>query len=243
MPQFALHEPTRVTITNVNVRSEKHGDEHVPAADLKVKLTSSNNALDLFDSNLVVMFYKPAEEEPKQPDLDGVPAVSHLPLLRCPVLEPTIKLNTEGIGYRVEIDRGLGGPSNILLTDTKINRFAVALKEGGSVEITWTIQASKLTEDQLGKLAAMIDCETHITAVPPPADAPLIDGTTEAFQKDHPDATDMFAAAHGMDDAFARVGEDPGPGDDDGSDSEGGEPDVQQEPARRSRRRGVAAVE
>lgn len=243
MPQFALHKPTRVTITNVNVRSEKHGDEHVPAADLKVKWTTGNDALGEFHPLLKAMFYKPAQEAPEQPELDGVDAVSDMPLLRCPVLEPTIKLNTEGIGYRVEIDRGLGGPSNILLTDTKINRFAVALKEGGSVEITWTIQASKLTEDQLGKLAAMIDCETQITAVPPPPDAPLIDGTTEAFKADHPDAGDMFAAAHGMDDAFASVGEDPGPGDDDGSDSEGGEPDVQQEPARRSRRRGVAAVE
>lgn len=241
MPQFALYTPTRVTITNVNVRSEKHGDEHVPAADIKVKWTTGNDALDEFHSSLCVMFYKPAEgqEQQAQAELDGVPAVSSLPLLRCPVLEPSIKLNTEGIGYRVEIDRGLGGPSNIVLGDCKLNRFAAALKEGGSVEITWTIQAAKLTEDQLGKLATMIDAETHITAVPPPPDAPLIDGSNEAFAKDHPDAGDMFAAAHAADDAFARVGEDPEPGD---GDSEGGEPDVSSKPARRSRRQ-AAAVE
>lgn len=239
MPQFALYTPTRVTITNVNVRSEKHGDEHVPAADIKVRWTTGNDALGEFHPLLKAMFYKPAQEAPEQPELDGVEAVSDMPLLRCPVLEPSIKLNTEGIGYRVEIDRGLGGPSNILLTDCKLNRFAAALKEGGSVEITWTIQAAKLTEDQLGKLATMIDAETHITAVPPPPDAPLIDGSNEAFAKDHPDAGDMFAAAHAADDAFARVGEDPEPGD---GDSEGGEPDVSDRPARRSRRQ-AAAVE
>lgn len=37
MPQFSIDQMAKVTILNVNVRSELHGEEHVPAADIWVR--------------------------------------------------------------------------------------------------------------------------------------------------------------------------------------------------------------
>lgn len=59
--QFAIESMAKVTILNVNVRSELHGDEHVPAADISVKLTTSNHILSEFDGALRGMLYQKAK--------------------------------------------------------------------------------------------------------------------------------------------------------------------------------------
>lgn len=55
--QFQLEEQTAVLL-HINPRPEKHGEDNVPAADLKVELTSGNEILSLFHPSLRSLLYK-----------------------------------------------------------------------------------------------------------------------------------------------------------------------------------------
>lgn len=208
--QFSLDQMTAVKIMNVNVRSELHGDDHVPAADISVRLTTSNLILSEFDGALRSMLYKPVDVEPQQGQLEGVEPVSDLPLLRTTVLEQPLRLGNEFVGYSLTIDRGLGGGSNIVVGDVAINKLRADCKEGGSVDLTFRLQASALSADVIGKLATLIGCETRIMLTPPVERQAAIDGTVVAFERDiaaknkrsrAKDATDIFTEQHsGTDD-------------------------------------------
>jgi hypothetical protein len=179
MPQFSLPTMTRVTVQNVNVRSELHGDEHVPAVDLSIKQTGPNTLLCEFHGAPRGMLYEKADKPSKQQQasLEGVEQVSDLPVLRCAEIEQPIKLNSEFAGYTLTVDRGLGGASNIVLGDCSVDKFRADCKEGGSVELAYRVQAAKLDADTLGKLATLIGCEVTITLEPPKERQAAIDGT------------------------------------------------------------------
>lgn len=198
MPQFALFDMTRVTITNVNIRSEMHGEDHVPAADISVKLTGSNELLDQFDTSLLLMFYKAAERaDGAQAEIEGT-EFSAFPLLRTALVKMPLKLNNEYAGYELEIDRGLGGKSNLTMRDAKVDSFKADLKEGGSIELAFRIAVSKLNADTLGKLGTMIGSEVSILLIPPEEQQQPIDGTVgHPALAEQADATDTFLATHG----------------------------------------------
>lgn len=205
MSQFSLQQMAKVTILNVNVRSELHGDEHVPAADLSIKLTTSNLILSEFDGALRGMLYQKAKGEAAQAQLEGVEPVSDMPLLRCTTIEQPMKLKSEYVGYTLTIDRGLGGGSNLIVGECAINKMRADCKEGGTVDLSFRVQASKLSADVIGKLATLIGCETSITLAPPAVKQAPIDGTVANFEAEQkkrtrgaksPDATDAFVAAN-----------------------------------------------
>jgi hypothetical protein len=212
MTQFSIDHMTRVTIGNVNVRSELHGDEHVPAADISFKLTTSNAILSEFDGQLRGMLYE-AVDAPNtdQAELEGVEAVSDLPKLRSVWLDQPLRLKNEYLGYSLTIDRGLGGASNIVLGECAVNKIKADCNEGGSVELGFRVQAAKLSADVLGKLATLIGCEVSITLTPPEVKQDPIDGTEGhpgaktgkddtvvwPFPKQK-DATDTFVEQHGV---------------------------------------------
>lgn len=202
MPQFSIPFMATVTVTNVNIRSELHGDGHVPAADISLKMSTSNQVLTEFDTALRAAIYKPAEENYHQPqaELDGIDPISDLPLLRCASIEQPIKLKPEFVGYTLEIDRGLGMGSNIFVDGCSVNKFRADCKEGGTVDLLFRVQASGLKEDVIGKLATLIGSETRITLTPPEERQAAIDGTVAAFAADvggsDDDATDAFVKVH-----------------------------------------------
>ena len=203
--QFAIESMAKVTILNVNVRSELHGDEHVPAADISVKLTTSNHILSEFDGALRGMLYQKAKGEAAQGQLDGVEPVTDMPLLRCTTIEQPLKLKSEYVGYTLTIDRGLGGGSNIVVGECSVNKVRADCKEGGTVDLLFRVQASNLKEDVIGKLATLIGCETSIMLTPPAVKQAPIDGTVKAFERDKAkngngaakDATETFVEQHG----------------------------------------------
>lgn len=172
---FSIDQMTEVTITSVNVRSEQHGEDHVPAADISIKLTTSNHILSEFDGALRGMLYKSAKGETGQGQLEGVEAISDMPLLRCTVIEQPLKLNNQYVGYTLTVDRGLGGGSNIEIDGCAVNKVRADCKEGGTVELMFRVQASNLGEAVIGKLAMLIGCETLITLMPPAAEQVRLD--------------------------------------------------------------------
>ena len=180
MSQFTLDEMTAVTVSNVNIRSELHGDEHVPAADISIRMTTSNTILSEFDGHLLSMLYQAPDRGPnaqQQPELDGVEPVSNLPLLRSNKIEMPLKLKNEFAGYELTVDRGLGAKSNIVVGDCMVNKVRVDCKEGGTVDLSFRVQAAKLSADVLGKLGTLIGNECEITLQAPTERQAPIDGT------------------------------------------------------------------
>lgn len=171
--QFSLPEPTRATLSSVNLRTELHGKDHVNAVDLKFTMTAANTMLDeLHLGPLRQMFYMPVPEggePPAQPELDGIPPVTDTPVLRCAEIEP-IKLKHEWAGYTALLDRGIqGDASNIELGGCEVGQMVVDMLQGGSCKFTFRVQVSGIESEKIGLLASMLGLETRLTLVPPAA--------------------------------------------------------------------------
>jgi hypothetical protein len=133
-----------VKLANVNPRAELHGEDPKPAFDLKIEATCHSSVLIHFHSELRQHLFKKDEN----PDLvDQVADEGDgLTVLRYPRMG-AIKWDWEGTGYTATIDYGLGGDSNIVLHDCKLDHFKFEAQNGGSVLLTFRIIAHPDTED------------------------------------------------------------------------------------------------
>lgn len=143
-----------VSIVNVNFRLEKHGDDNVPACDIRCEMRRENVALDIIDPALLDMLY--VDDFPDHAKttkaLAGMERKSHL---RVPTLSKPIELARELVNVAVDIPWGL--KAVIHLHDAKVNKWQVEPQEGGTVTIRFRIQceidpkdASKLVGLWLG---------------------------------------------------------------------------------------------
>lgn len=168
MPAFEFLTTTKAKLASVNIRSEKHGAELVPAVDLKLTLDASNDILAKFDATLKESLYAAVpKDETQQQDLEGVDPVSDLKKLKYPKLAMPIKWEHSGAGYELLLDYGLGGDSNLVLEACDVNNFSLDCKEGGTVELSLRVQASKVPEVILGKLAGLVQHDIHIILTAP----------------------------------------------------------------------------
>lgn len=172
---FQLPTFTPVTLAHLNVRAEMRGTDPVPAVDMKFVLTAPNSILDQFDAGLKSVLYKPADGEDEQPELDGVDPASSMPALRSTSIEMPINLNKDYLGRNLVVDFGLGGKSNIELSGCDVDNFKVNCMEGGSVEISFRVQASGLDDRSLGTLGTLVKHDVKITLM----SSPEADGTQE----------------------------------------------------------------
>ena len=165
---FEFLTPTTAKLSSVNVRSEKHGPELVPAVDLKLAIDASNDILAKFHPDLKAsLYYKAEPTNDDQEDLDGIEPVTNLPNLRFPRLDGPLKWDIVGAGYHLCIDFGLGGDSNLNLHGVEINNFAFSPKEGGTVELAFRVQITDIDEQIIGKLAILVQHEVTITLTAP----------------------------------------------------------------------------
>lgn len=167
---FEFQQVTAVHLTNVNSRRELHGDEHVPAMDLSMRLEGSNELLNLLDPGLRQALYWNAADTAGQVGLPDVLAV--LPNLRHSILHKRAFKFAKGArakGYRLVLDYGLGGDSNVDLADVTITGWEFECLEGGSVTLRWSVQCAgeQLTSDVRGMLTGLIDETVHIQLIPP----------------------------------------------------------------------------
>lgn len=161
---FTLNEQ-QGKIANVNVRSEKHGDENVKACDLKIETTLHSSVLDCFDKGLrKILYRKPAAGE--QSDLplgdDGLTA------RKLPRLAP-LKWDEDFPGYKLHITTGLAVNEVLKLDDVELSNFIFEPMDGGSVAITF--RASLHPDGRTaGKLFQLVQETREITLIPPDAD-------------------------------------------------------------------------
>ena len=203
---FQILEFTEAHVASVTNRTEKHGDESVPAVSIGIEITAANTLLDLIDPKLREALYKAIDDQEQLPGVE--PAT---PVLRCNSIDRAV-LPTSHEGWTLQVDDGIDESEPMTFGSVKVDKFSVEPKQGGSIVLRLRCGTSDISAETLGKLAMHNGQSIWIMlSAPKPGDEP-IDGTTEAFRKDHPDATDLFTAGHG---------------DPEGADSEGGEPDVE----------------
>lgn len=224
---FQITETTEAALTAVTNRTEKHGDEDVPAVSLQVSIEAANTLLDCIDPAIRQALYKAVEGQDQLPGVEP-----STPVLRCNSFG-TLEIDRAHEGWTLEIDQGIDEAEPMTFTGCKVDKFKVDAKQGGSVVLRLRIGTSDVDADRLGALAMHNGQAIFMRLIAPKPKAEAIDGTQAAFEADHPDAGDMFADAHG------------GP-EDDAPDGEGSDPDASAQatkPARRGRKAAAVGVE
>lgn len=164
---FKLTEKT-CKLTNINLRTEFHGDQHKPAADISFNLTMQNDVLDMFDKELRPMLF---EEKPvHEKDLaDQATDEAYLTQIRFPYLQKKLKWGYKGAGYRLSIPLGVTGDQDVYLHNCDIDKFEFEPKEGGSVVVFFQIHCHP-TKDEIGRLYEKLSEEVELSLIPPSAE-------------------------------------------------------------------------
>jgi hypothetical protein len=191
--QFELLEPTDALLKTFTPRVEKHGEDDVSAASLGLQIEAPNTILDLLSPSLRPTLYAAPEGQVTLPGVE-----ESTPLLRTKVIE-TLKLSNCYEGWTLKITAGL---NDITISDCKVDKFVVTPRDGGSVQLDLRIGSSDIDETEAGWLYGHLRHDIEITLHAPQAKPAPIDGSTEAFKRDHPDAEqpeagDLFAQQHG----------------------------------------------
>jgi hypothetical protein len=165
--RFELIGKTKAKFTKVQPFCIKLGQKDTrPAAQLRVMATVSNAILDKFSPGLrEFLFEKAKGSEKVQKQLDGVEVISDLPNLR----EPGVKLGAlhwddEQTGCTLVIDRAI---DPIRLPDCKIDKFKIASRDGGSVQVFFTATTGEIDRDTAGDLLLMHQADVVIELTAP----------------------------------------------------------------------------
>lgn len=177
---------TATRLLKMNLRTENHGDGLANAFDLECEMEAPNTFLEQLAPELLDMLFMPLEEPSEQQAIEGVPETK--PLLRSHSIKYPMDLEGDYAGYQITVDRGLGGSSNLVLQEAKLNKVRLTCIEGGSIKIRYRLQVSNVGEDVIGKLAAYQKRDMHLALLPPQHKPEAINGTQAAFEQDHPGA-------------------------------------------------------
>lgn len=153
-------------LSSFNPRAEKHGDENVPAGDLKFEVKVHSTVLDNFDHSYRPFLFRAADASGDQPGLlkgDDLTELSK-PKLRALVLEE------EFPGYTLRIGSGLDSIEPLVLTDAKLSNFTIKAINGGSVSLSFSAAVHPDSE-AAGELCSLIQEEVELTLEPPKAAA------------------------------------------------------------------------
>lgn len=168
---FSIEKQT-ANFNSWNPRTELHGDERIPAADIKVDMAVSNDILSQFDPALKALLYR--EPHPGESDLlDQAGDTPQLTRLRFPKIKNSIQWDYELVGATVVIHNGLGGPkSDIELAECTVDKFVFDPQDGGTVHVSMRISC-KPNEKQAGRLYELNGNAIDLTIQPPEAEAEL----------------------------------------------------------------------
>jgi hypothetical protein len=211
-----ITEFTEARLATLTNRVEKHGDDEKPAVTLGIELTMANTILDTIDPTLRSTLFKAKSDG--EPELPGMEA--HTPVLRCNSID-RVTLPTKHEGWTLQVDDGIDDTDPMTFGGCKVDKVSVEPKQGGSIVLRMRVGTSDVDAERLGQLGMHNGQSIWVQLRKPEkaADEPAIDGTTEAFERDHPGAataTDLFVAGEpGMDD-----------GPEEGTDGEGSDTDA-----------------
>lgn len=229
---FSLPNNTECVLTTFVGRTQKSGPDDVPAVTFRLKMASvSNMLLDLFSKTIRHTVYRAVEGQEQPPGMEDT-----TPILQSKDLTDWAP-DTCLEGWRVIVARGIGDDSALQMGSCKVDDFRFSFLDGGHMDVDFRISTADVDEAGAGMLWGRQKRKVFVMISSPTIkDGPVIDGTTDAFRADHPeadlfaepdpvaqDAGEMFAEQHGQD---GEGGPGAGDSDDAGTDSEGGETDI-----------------
>jgi hypothetical protein len=186
---------TKAKLANLEVLSQKNRqpDEN-PGAKLSLEMNLPPEALSMFAGAMRASFYEMTPG--KQGALDGL-AVEQLTKFGEGV--GVVTWPKQYSGHKLTIDLGLGGPSNIVVSDCTISGIRIK-PEAGSAFVRCKVESADISEAVFGKLAKLKSCEISIVVAPPEAAAQQeIEQPTPRKGKTKStghEAGDAFAGAH-----------------------------------------------
>jgi hypothetical protein len=151
----------KTQLASVNARAECHGDEKKPALDLKLVCAMPNDVLIELHPELRSLLYK----RPDDPDLADQGTPDALTSLRFPKMSG-FKWDFEAEGYSLRIAYGIGGPSDIILSDCKVHKVSIQPQNGGTVNVSCTVVAHP-ESGVVGKLCEMIQQTVEMDLIAP----------------------------------------------------------------------------
>ncbi len=146
-------------LSNVNVRSEVHGEDREPAGDLKIEVDVDAGTLAEFDPALRGLLYY--FDEGRERDLADQ-ARSGEPIdLRMPHLEYPLRWGEEMLGARCRI-KVPGAKSDVGLDPVNVNNWTIEPREGGTISLSFRVQCHPSAKD-FGALAVLVQSEIEFT--------------------------------------------------------------------------------
>jgi len=197
---FSLPNNTECVLTTFVGRTQKSGPEDVPAVTFRLKMASvSNMLLDLFSKTIRHTVYRAVEGQEQLPGMEDT-----TPILQSKDLTDWAP-DTCLEGWRVIVARGIGDDSALQMGSCKVDDFRFSFLDGGHMDVDFRISTADVDEDGAGMLWGRQKRKVFVMITEPeaPSAKPAIDGSVEAFKKDHPefadgaDAGDLFAEQHG----------------------------------------------
>lgn len=194
MPRFELPNNTECRLTTFVGRTQKSGPHDVPAVSFRLLLESvPNTTLDMLSKDIRLTAYAPVEGQDQLPGVEPATPILRSKDLKHWAPETTLE------GWRVIVARGIDDSSALQMGTCKIDDFKADFHDGGHIDLDFRVGTADIDEDGAGMLWARQKQKVFVTIIAPEAPAPAIDGTTEAFKRDHPDAggqdqgPDLFA--------------------------------------------------
>lgn len=158
--KFELPNSTPSKMVDIKILAKKNGQKELtPAVQLRFMVELPNSALVMFDPALREFLYEKTEQGDAggdQATLEGVPEVSELPnLTRAANQLGALQWAGGVVGATLHIDHGLGGASDMDLQDCEVSKFKIDPKEGGTCQISFTVDAIGVDERTFGKLSLL----------------------------------------------------------------------------------------
>lgn len=177
---FELKTPTEAKMTSFTGRTQRHGDEDVPAVSFRLQFMQAPNSwLDKISPTLRPALYKSVEGQEQLPGVE--PAT---PVLRSRDIKH-IKLENVYEGWRVTIEHGIDDESALVMGSVKIDDIGVTLHEGGFCDFEVRFGTADLDRHGAGLLWSKQKEMVSVMAKAPAPKQAAIDGTTEAFKRDY----------------------------------------------------------
>lgn len=149
-------------ISNLNVRIERHGEDRVLAADLRISMAVENAAIDAIEPGLCESLFR----APGPGDQQSLIGPERLTAVKHPLLQP-VKLSQEFTGYEVTISPIGDDEDGLFLADAKLKKFVIDPKEGGNAEISFTI-STEVEHAELADLSDFLVREDVALSLTPP---------------------------------------------------------------------------
>lgn len=161
---FQLTDHT-ATLAKLTTRTEKHGDEDVPAASLRLKVAVASSLLDMFNPAIKKTFYC----KPRVGDQQSIPfdkgddrTAIAIPEIR------SISWDAEYPGYALSIGVGLESSDPVSLSDVTLSKFNFDFIEGGSAVVEFSV-AGTPDGEQVARLYEWQGQDLQLTLTPPKA--------------------------------------------------------------------------